>query len=77
MPRDEQSRAHSPKVVKSVQVQSESKLEKSKLISIRVDVLVLERLQKLARKQQKGYQTLLKQFVMERLDEEEQKSIAQ
>jgi uncharacterized protein (DUF4415 family) len=77
MPRDEQSRAHSPKVVKSVQVQSKSKLEKNKLISIRVDVLVLEELQKLARKQQKGYQTHLKQFVTERLDEEEQKSIAQ
>lgn len=45
--------------------------EKSKLISLRVETDVLRRLQALARKQHKGYQTLLKQFVIERLIEEE------
>ena len=45
--------------------------EKSKLISLRVETDVLRRLQAMARKQHKGYQTLLKQFVIERLIEEE------
>lgn len=45
--------------------------EKSKLISLRVETDVLRRLQALATKQDKGYQSLLKQFVIERLIEEE------
>jgi predicted DNA-binding protein len=48
--------------------------KKSKLISIRVETEILNRLQELARKKQKRYQTLLKEFVMERLVEEENKA---
>lgn len=72
MPRAEQSSAHSPKAV-----QLKANGEKSKLISIRVETEVLHRLQALAREKQKGYQTLLKQFVIERLAEEEQKFISE
>lgn len=42
-------------------------------VSIRFDSDTLARLKSLARKQHKGYQTLLKQFVMERLYEEEKR----
>lgn len=49
--------------------------KKSKLISIRVETEILDRLQELARKKQTGYQTLLKEFVMERLVEEEDKAL--
>lgn len=45
----------------------------AKTITIRMDVDTLERLQELAEKKRKGYQTLLKQFVIERLYEEEKK----
>lgn len=45
----------------------------SKTITVRFDTDTLDRLQKLAREKHKGYQTLLKQFVVERLYEEEKK----
>jgi len=45
----------------------------AKTITIRMDVDTLDRLQELAEKKHKGYQTLLKQFVIERLYEEEKK----
>lgn len=45
----------------------------AKTITIRMDADTLERLQELAEKKHKGYQTLLKQFVIERLYEEEKK----
>ncbi|QQK76403.1 hypothetical protein HUG15_13095 [Salicibibacter cibarius] len=47
------------------------KRTEAKSITIRMDQDPLERLQTLADKKQKGYQTLLKQFVIERLYEEE------
>ncbi len=48
----------------------------AKTITIRFDTDTLDRLQNLARQKHKGYQTLLKQFVIERLYEEEKKQIA-
>lgn len=45
----------------------------SKTITVRFDTDTLDRLQNLAREKHKGYQTLLKQFVIERLYEEEKK----
>jgi hypothetical protein len=45
----------------------------AKTITIRMDIDTLDRLQELAEKKHKGYQTLLKQFVIERLYEEEKK----
>lgn len=50
-----------------------AKRTSTKTISLRMDVDTIERLQQVARKKQKGYQTLLKQFVIERLYEEEKK----
>ncbi len=48
----------------------------AKTITVRFDTDTLDRLQTLARKKHKGYQTLLKQFVIERLYEEEKKQTA-
>ncbi len=48
----------------------------AKTITVRFDTDTLDRLQHLARQKHKGYQTLLKQFVIERLYEEEKKQIA-
>lgn len=48
----------------------------AKTITVRFDVDTLDRLQHLARQKHKGYQTLLKQFVIERLYEEEKKELA-
>lgn len=45
----------------------------ARTITIRLDVDTITRLQELARQKHKGYQTLLKQFVVERLYEEEKK----
>ena len=45
----------------------------AKTITIRMDIDTVERLQKVAEKRHKGYQTLLKQFVIERLYEEEKR----
>ncbi|MHB1627624.1 MAG: CopG family antitoxin [Bacilli bacterium] len=45
----------------------------ARAITIRMDIDTLDRLQKSAAKKHKGYQTLLKQFVIERLYEEEKK----
>lgn len=45
----------------------------AKTITVRFDTDTLDRLQNLAREKHKGYQTLLKQFVIERLYEEEKK----
>lgn len=45
----------------------------AKTVTVRFDTDTLSRLQKLAREKHKGYQTLLKQFVIERLYEEEKK----
>lgn len=45
----------------------------AKTITVRFDTDTLDRLQNLARQKHKGYQTLLKQFVIERLYEEEKK----
>ena len=42
-------------------------------VAIRFDEHTLERIKALARKRQKGYQTLLKEFVAERLYEEEKR----
>ncbi len=42
-------------------------------ISLRLDDDVLRRLKDMARKKHKGYQTLLKEFVVERLYEEEKR----
>lgn len=42
-------------------------------VSVRFDSDTLSRLKSLARKRHKGYQTLLKEFVMERLYEEEKR----
>lgn len=44
---------------------------KAKNVTIRLDLDTIERLQGLAEKKHKAYQTLLKQFVIERLYEEE------
>ena len=49
------------------------KRTEARTITIRMDVDTLDRLQELAAKKHKGYQTLLKQFVIERLYEEEKK----
>ncbi len=46
---------------------------KSISTSIRLDVDVARRLKALARRKGKGYQTLLKEFVLERLYEEEKR----
>ncbi len=46
---------------------------RTKPVAIRFDPDVLRRLQALARKKGKGYQTLLKEFVLERLYEEEKR----
>ncbi len=46
---------------------------KSLSTSIRLDADVLKRLKVLAQKKGKGYQTLLKEFVLERLYEEEKR----
>lgn len=54
-----------------------NKRTEAKSITIRMDLDTLERLQELADKRHKGYQTLLKQFVIERLYEEEKRSIGQ
>lgn len=48
----------------------------AKTITVRFDTDTLDRLQTLARQRHKGYQTLLKQFVLERLYEEEKKQSA-
>ncbi|EJY57254.1 hypothetical protein URH17368_0044 [Alicyclobacillus hesperidum URH17-3-68] len=45
----------------------------TKTITIRIDIDTIERLQKVAERRHKGYQTLLKQFVIERLYEEEKR----
>lgn len=45
----------------------------AKTITIRMDVDIFERLQELADRKHKGYQTLMKQFVIERLYEEEKR----
>ncbi|MFD1673524.1 CopG family antitoxin [Alicyclobacillus fodiniaquatilis] len=45
----------------------------AKTITLRMDADTLERLQKVAEMKHKGYQTLLKQFVNERLYEEEKR----
>ena len=50
-----------------------SKRTEARTITIRMDGDILERLQELAEKKHKGYQTLLKQFVIERLYEEEKR----
>lgn len=42
-------------------------------VSLRLDDDVLSRLKDMARKKNKGYQTLLKEFVVERLYEEEKR----
>lgn len=52
-----------------------SKRTEAKSITVRMDQDTLERLQELAEKKHKGYQTLLKQFVIERLYEEEKWSV--
>ena len=46
---------------------------RTKPVAIRFDPDVLRRLKVLARKKGKGYQTLLKEFVLERLYEEEKR----
>lgn len=48
---------------------------RAKNITIRLDEDTLERLQRLAEKKHKAYQTLLKQFVVERLYEEEKRML--
>ena len=50
-----------------------SKRTEAKTITIRMDLDTIERLQKMAEIKHKGYQTLLKQFVIERLYEEEKR----
>ncbi len=50
------------------------KRTEAKTITIRIDLDTIERLQKMAELKHKGYQTLLKQFVIERLYEEEKRS---
>lgn len=50
-----------------------SQRTRAKNVTIRLDVDTLERLLKLAEKKHKPYQTLLKQFVIERLYEEEKR----
>src|ERR1700730_12915079 len=45
----------------------------SRNLSVRFDMDTLDRLRKVAKKKGVGYQTLLKQFVIERLYEEEQR----
>ena len=47
--------------------------ERANPLSIRFDADTLARLRALAKKKHKGYQTLLKEFVMERLYEEEKR----
>lgn len=50
------------------------KRTEAKTITIRMDLDTIERLQKMAELKHKGYQTLMKQFVIERLYEEEKRS---
>ena len=47
--------------------------ERTKPIAIRFDQDVIKRLKLLANRKHKGYQTLLKEFVLERLYEEEKR----
>ena len=47
--------------------------ERTRPVAIRFDADVLGRLRTVARKKGKGYQTLLKEFVVERLNEEERR----
>ncbi|MHB8841510.1 MAG: CopG family antitoxin [Candidatus Aquicultor sp.] len=47
---------------------------KKRLLSFRIDDEVIERLQKLARRKGIGYQTLMRVWVMERLEEEEKRA---
>lgn len=47
---------------------------RAKNVTIRLDIDTLNRLQDLAEKKHKAYQTLLKQFVIERLYEEEKQA---
>lgn len=54
-----------------------NKRTEAKSITVRMDRDILERLQELAEKRHKGYQTLLKQFVIERLYEEEKRGTEQ
>ncbi len=46
---------------------------RSRVISLRLDEDLLGRLKAMARRKGKGYQTLLKEFVLERLYEEEKR----
>jgi hypothetical protein len=46
---------------------------RTKPVAVRFDPDTLDRLKLLARRRNKGYQTLLKEFVMERLYEEEKR----
>lgn len=46
---------------------------RTKPLAVRFDADTIARLKALARKKHKGYQTLLKEFVMERLYEEEKR----
>lgn len=50
-----------------------AKRTKAQTITLRIDQDTLERLNALADKKNKGYQTLLKQFIIERLYEEEKR----
>ena len=52
---------------------AQSRTARTKPIAIRFDEDVLERLKQLADHKHKGYQTLLKEFVSERLYEEEKR----
>lgn len=47
---------------------------KKRLLSFRIDDEVIERLQKLAQRKGIGYQTLMRAWVMERLEEEERRA---
>lgn len=47
---------------------------KKRLLSFRIDDEVVERLQKLAQRKGIGYQTLMRVWVMERLEEEEKRA---
>jgi len=48
---------------------------RTKTISIRLEHDLLERIQEVATKKHMGYQTLMKQFLIERVYEEEEKSV--
>ncbi|NCO65117.1 MAG: hypothetical protein COW32_07160 [Candidatus Aquicultor secundus] len=47
---------------------------KKRLLSFRIDDEVIERLQKLAQRKGIGYQTLMRVWVIERLEEEERRA---